>query len=300
MSDRFSQLIQFINVEMRMSHIYQPAMLLALINKGGTASTTEIARTLLSHDMSQVEYYERIVTRYPGTVLSKRHITEKQKRTYQLLDFDQLSDSEIDTLREACTRKIEEFIEVRGKQPWAHRRTSSEPISGTIRYEVLKNAKSRCELCGVSAQVRALEVDHILPRNHGGSNDISNLQALCYSCNAMKRDRDDTDFRGVAEAYEFREKNCYYCEVPEHLIISSNELCFSMQGQDSQNNTHTLVIPKRHASNYLDLYKPEINAVHSLFIDISKQESTSFDIHIDSPNDMGLSASHCHVRLIPR
>ncbi|WP_411875608.1 HNH endonuclease [Vulcanococcus limneticus] len=35
---------------------------------------------------------------------------------------------------------------------------------------------------------RALEVDHIVPRNHGGSDDLSNLQALCFRCNAGKRD----------------------------------------------------------------------------------------------------------------
>ncbi|MCX5960678.1 MAG: HNH endonuclease signature motif containing protein [Cyanobacteria bacterium] len=35
---------------------------------------------------------------------------------------------------------------------------------------------------------RALEVDPIVPRNHGGSDDLSNLQALCFRCNAGKRD----------------------------------------------------------------------------------------------------------------
>ncbi|MCX5946667.1 MAG: HNH endonuclease signature motif containing protein [Cyanobacteria bacterium] len=31
---------------------------------------------------------------------------------------------------------------------------------------------------------RALEVDHIVPRNQGGSDDLSNLQAFCFRCNA--------------------------------------------------------------------------------------------------------------------
>ena len=34
---------------------------------------------------------------------------------------------------------------------------------------------------------RALEVDPIVPRNQGGSDDLSNLQALCFRCNASKR-----------------------------------------------------------------------------------------------------------------
>ena len=34
---------------------------------------------------------------------------------------------------------------------------------------------------------RALEVDPIVPKNQGGSDDLSNLQALCFRCNAGKR-----------------------------------------------------------------------------------------------------------------
>ncbi len=35
---------------------------------------------------------------------------------------------------------------------------------------------------------RALEMDHIISRNQGGSDAITNLQALCFRCNAGKRD----------------------------------------------------------------------------------------------------------------
>ncbi len=34
---------------------------------------------------------------------------------------------------------------------------------------------------------RALEVDHIIPKNQGGSDDLRNLQALCFRCNAGKQ-----------------------------------------------------------------------------------------------------------------
>jgi len=50
-------------------------------------------------------------------------------------------------------------------------------------------------LCGVPADERALEVDRIERRKHGGSDDLDNLQALCWKCNAGKGASDATDFR---------------------------------------------------------------------------------------------------------
>jgi ATP adenylyltransferase len=301
MSERFNELDRFINLEMQMSHVYQPAMLLTLMDSGGTASRTEIAKTLLTYDKSQIEYYENIVAKMPGRVLTNnRGITERLEQAYHLKGFDQLSHDEIEVLKEACSKRIEEFIDQRGDQPWHHRRRSAKAVSGTIRYEVLRNAKNRCELCGISTDVKAIEVDHIMPRIRGGSNDISNLQALCYSCNAMKRDRDDTDFRKVEATYKHREANCAYCNVSENEIKSQNNLCFSVPDNDPQTPTHTLVIPRRHTSSYFDLYRPEINALNYLMSDASEQASTNLDIHISSENISERSASHCYVRLIPR
>jgi ATP adenylyltransferase len=58
-----------------------------------------------------------------------------------------------------------------------------------------------------------LEVDHIIPKNQGGSDDISNLQALCFRCNAGKRDTDRTDFRGVQTSYGVRQECCVFCAL---------------------------------------------------------------------------------------
>ena len=68
----FQRLAEFLQNQMRMSHIYQPLMLKLLLEQDGRASTREIAAAFLSHDESQLDYYETITNRMPGAVL-KRH-----------------------------------------------------------------------------------------------------------------------------------------------------------------------------------------------------------------------------------
>ena len=171
---------------------------------------------------------------------------------------------------------------------------------------MLKRAKFRCELCGILDTDKALEVDHIVPRNHGGIDDISNLQALCYSCNAMKRDRDDTDFRGVSESYGKREAGCPFCEMEEPRVIASNALCYAIRDKFPVTEHHTLIIPKRHVSDFFELYQPEINAVHSLLGGMKQQVEeldssvTGFNVGMNSGEAAGQTVFHCHVHLIPR
>ena len=257
----YEQLARFISQEMRMSHVYQPVMLREVLQHRGSASVNDVARALLSEDRSEIEYYEQITKNMVGRVLTQnRGITERDGDTYRLKYFSQLTQSEVNELIQLCEAKITEYLAKR-KDPWSHRRKSLGYVPGTQRYEVLKRAKYRCELCGVSAEYKALEVDHIIPRNKGGSDDESNLQALCYSCNATKRDHDDTDFRGMALRYDDREANCVFCEVNKGQVVAENELCLAIRDGYPVTQYHTLVLPKRHVSTFFELYQPELNAV---------------------------------------
>ena len=292
---------------MRMSHVYQPIMLIEILKNNGSASTNEVAKALLSYDISQVEYYEHITKNMVGKVLTKsRGVTSKDKNQYHLNEFENLDEEEIKKLIIYCEEKIENFIGKRGDKVWEHRKKSSGYISGTQRYEILKRAKFRCELCGISAEQKALEVDHIIPRNSGGTDDESNLQSLCYSCNAMKRDRDDTDFRGISSSYKDRESGCLFCEIPEERIIAENELAYAIYDAYPVTKLHTLIIPKRHVSDFFSLYQPEKNAMSNL-LDLQRQsilnsdpEVTGFNVGNNVGEDAGQTIMHCHTHLIPR
>jgi ATP adenylyltransferase len=306
MSDSFQRLVKFLTSEMRMSHIYQPVMLIELLKKGGSASVTDIAQSLLSRDQSQVEYYEHITKNMVGKVLTKsRGITAKNANEYSLLGFADLEPAEITELITLCEQKVTDFVAKR-EDPWGHRKKSSGYISGTIRYRILSRAKFRCELCGISADQKALEVDHIVPRNDGGGDEEFNLQALCYSCNAMKRDRDDTDFRGIRQSYENRVRGCLFCEIPSNRVVAENELAYAILDAYPVTDMHTLVIPKRHTLDYFSLHQPERNAIHRLLEErreaiLSADPSvTGFNVGNNVGEDGGQTIMHCHTHLIPR
>ena len=91
-----------------------------------------------------------------------------------------------------------------------------------------------------------MEVDHIRPRRHGGSDDRSNLQALCYKCNANKGARDDTDFRVVRESMTARHDGCLFCQL-DWVVIAENELALAMRDGFPVTPLHTLIVARRHA-----------------------------------------------------
>jgi len=259
-----------------------------------------------NYDISQIEYYENVVNNMVGLVLRKRGVVERNKESYELVEFENLSDDLKAKIIEECDVKINEFIQKRGLNVWEHRRKNRRPVPGSIRYEVLKRANFRCELCGISAEEKALEVDHITPKNKFGEDSINNYQALCYTCNSQKRDLDDTDFREIKHIYEMRDPSCVFCNIPIGRILFENNLAMAFHDNYPVTKGHLLIVPKRHAYEYFDLYQAEINAIHELLMK-AKQELqlidpsiSGFNIGVNNGKDAGQTVFHCHVHLIPR
>ncbi len=303
----YDQLVDFVERRMRMSHIYQPVMLLTLLQHGGECSETEIAKAISVHDPTQIEYYEAITRNMVGRVLTRHAVVKRDGKRYSLQSARPLSKEQRAELQGLLMAKLEQYVAKRGERIWQHRRLALGDISGTIKFEVLKRASTRCELCGISNNERALEVDHILPRNHGGSDDLANLQALCFRCNAMKRDRDATDFRALRESYGQREDSCSFCARQKAGKISlENELFFGIRDGYPVTDLHMLVVPKRHVSDFFELYEPERHACIRLLVEAKREAKTQdptiagFNVGINVGEAAGQTVDHCHVHLIPR
>ena len=307
MSKKYSKLKNYISKKMSMSHIYQPLMLIELIKSNGKVSARNISKSFLSYDETQIDYYKKITTLMPFKYLSK-HLNEikKSKDNYLFEDFD-LDENQKDELIKLCNEKLQNYIKKRGiKKIFSHRTLASGVIPGSIRYKVLLRAKNRCESCGISNKEKALEVDHILPRTKKGKDELINYQALCYTCNSQKSNKDDTDFRKIQESYNHRKKGCIFCNISKNKIVKSNELAVVIKDNYPVTKHHCLIIPKRHCSDYFDLYQPEINAISQLINEIKtelqKKDKTikGFNIGNNSGEVSGQTIFHCHIHLIPR
>ena len=128
----YEQLAGFVQNRMRMSHD-QPVMLLTLLRAaGGKSSTTEVARSVLAHDESQVEYYDDVTMNMVGRVLRSHGIVEKEDDGFSLIGYEDLDDEQVEHLIELCEAKLDEYKTKRGKRIWQHRKVSAGCISGTL------------------------------------------------------------------------------------------------------------------------------------------------------------------------
>ena len=62
-------------------------------------------------------------------------------------------------------------------------------MDATTRSFVRQRAGDCCEYCGrpqADSPLARLQIEHIIPRKHGGSDDVDNLAIACIDCNLGK------------------------------------------------------------------------------------------------------------------
>lgn len=299
------KLKDYLQQKMRMSHIYQPVMIWTLLKSQGAASKNMIAVEIAGHDQAMIEYYESRVSNMVGKVLQNNGVVIKSptiKGYYQL--EAEYSEEEVEDLMAICESMISEFIEKRSIDVWDHRRNSRRPVPGSVRYNVLVRAHHKCELCGVDANERALEVDHIVPKSWSGPDSIDNYQALCYKCNSNKGNRSSLDLRELSEDYEVYSSSCKYCDEGEKE--SSAELAKANWIHKKNMIERIEIYPARHVNSYFDLKQPELNAIFRLSKEIKEtilqqgDDCNGFDIRFNEEMDPSTSSKHCVLVMTPK
>ena len=290
--------------KMQMMHIYQPVMIKTILESNGVVSIEKIAAKFLERDQSQIKYYKDQTRIMPGKVLQKNGVVTYQKGLYSL-NVKNLTLEEKEHLVKKCDEKIDEYEKKYGTDIWKHRFKDSRLISGNDALLVKERAKHRCELCGISAREKQLDVDHIVPVNKGGKTVIENLQALCRTCNSQKRDTSSIDYRLWSGMYESRDDRCVFCKNEKKSKIH-NTLAMTIEDKYPVTNLHYLVVPRRHVSSFFELgsseYKACLNLLNELKEKLLKKDSTitGFNIGINDSEDAGQTIPHCHIHLIPR
>ena len=100
--------------------------------------------------------------------------------------------------------------------------------------------------------------------------------------------------------------DCPFCSISNDRIISDHEFFFTIRDKFPVTEGHSLIISKRHVSDYFDLFnseKKELTIIlDELAQSIKKQDPsvTGFNIGINAGADAGQTVMHFHQHLIPR
>ncbi|MBI4591604.1 MAG: HNH endonuclease [Candidatus Rokubacteria bacterium] len=108
-------------------------------------------------------------------------------------------------------------------------RTQQVGITAKQRYRILHRDQSRCRRCGrTPADGVRLVVDHIIPRDWGGSNDDENLWTLCEDCNLGKKawesDVDAEAMRTVLAQVSAKARLREYFKLRPSQVLRKEEL----------------------------------------------------------------------------
>jgi ATP adenylyltransferase len=100
--------------------------------------------------------------------------------------------------------------------------------------------------------------------------------------------------------------DCLFCTLPDGRIRLNNPLAIAIDDGYPVSKGHSLVIPRRHVSDYWGLTAQEREACHKLLVQlrdlICAADSTvnGFNIGLNAGRSAGQTVFHCHFHLIPR
>lgn len=84
-----------------MTEVYQPVVIRELVKSGGIQSTENLARALSEFDASVLQYYKRVLMRWPKATLIKHRIVQydRQQQVFRLCVYPQYAAMREEVLR---------------------------------------------------------------------------------------------------------------------------------------------------------------------------------------------------------
>lgn len=103
-----SELETFIDSGMSKTHIYQPAILLTLLEHGGSASLEKIAIKCSSLSTGSASEFQKRLQKYPKEALLKRGVITVEGSEFKLaIDLAALTENQKSHLIKLCGEKLE-------------------------------------------------------------------------------------------------------------------------------------------------------------------------------------------------
>lgn len=103
------------------------------------------------------------------------------------------------------------------------------------------------------------------------------------------------------------QSSCPFCaDVVETRIIAQEGEVIAIRDKYPVTEMHTLILPKRHITEYFDLTSKEKNDADKLILslkrEIKKEDPlvTGFNVGINCGESAGQTIMHAHIHLIPR
>jgi ATP adenylyltransferase len=289
----------FLLNKMKMSHIYQPVIIKQMLINDGKASLEEIAKILTTLDQEAVEDNIAKLKKYPKEVLNKHGVAKIEKNNYELtVEYGDTKDN----LIKICEEKILGYINSRGDDP-------STPNGWRAKRVKLLIQNPYCTLCGSRPDRNSdveLDIDHIVPVSKGGSDDESNLQVLCAKCNRAKGNSLLLSSKEAIDNYLKKQDDCIFCNLPKERINNENQYLVIFDDAFPVTKGHTLIIPKRHVKDALELNDREnLEILQNMKHVCNKLQSNDptilgFNIGYNVGEVAGQTVLHCHLHIIPR
>ena len=102
----FENLIEFLENQMKLSHIYQPLLIRCLVDADGSATLRQLANNFVLQDESQLDYYEDRIKKMPVRVLKNHNIVSMDGNLIKLNLDKKLTLEQKAIIRKICESKI--------------------------------------------------------------------------------------------------------------------------------------------------------------------------------------------------